>query len=263
MHKASIWVFTGVAIFFADPGQSEGANGDSIRGGTLFNQQCAFCHSNEGSGGQGPNLRGVVGRKPGATEFGYSGALKAASWVWTEGRLDRFLENPTAAVPGTSMPFAVPEAKDRADLIAYLKTLTSTATIAAPRPRQGAPNTSIFGDWHADSPGLRHRITLGDLPPPYETPSAGNPPLEVPRPPQTKPKAPDGFSVDLFADRLSAPRMIRTAPNGDLFVTETAAGRVRVLIPRENGKSTEQNTVYASGLSEPFGIAFYPQGADP
>ena len=161
------------------------------------------------------------------------------------------------------MPFAVPDKKDRTDLIAYLKTLSANPAQARAPQTPGAANTSIFGDWHMDRPGLRHRITIADLPPPFETPSANNPAREVARPAGAKPKAPDGFTVDLFAQGLSAPRIIRTAPNGDLFVAETAAGRVRVLRPSEDGKTAAKNVIYASGLSEPFGIAFYPHGPDP
>jgi glucose/arabinose dehydrogenase len=56
---------------------------------------------------------------------------------------------------------------------------------------------------------------------------------------------------------------MRAAQNGDLFVAETAAGRVRLLRPGKAGAPAAENIVYASGLSGPFGIAFYPQGPDP
>jgi glucose/arabinose dehydrogenase len=69
--------------------------------------------------------------------------------------------------------------------------------------------------------------------------------------------------VELFAQRLEAPRLIRAAPNGDLFVAETLTGRIRVLRPSEDGKSVAKSAVYASSLSDPFGIAFYPPGPEP
>jgi glucose/arabinose dehydrogenase len=128
-------------------------------------------------------------------------------------------------------------------------------------PGATGPRAPVFGDWRQDRPGLRHKITVADLPPPFKTQSAGNPPMEAGRPAGAKPKAPDGFTVTLFAEGLEAPRLIRTAPNGDLFIAETSAGAVRVLRAGEDGKPAK-NSVYASGLSEPFGIAFYP-GADP
>src|SRR5262249_32208617 len=136
----------------------------------------------------------------------------------------------------------------------------SKAVAAQAQQQEGS---SVFGDWRTDRPGLRHRLMLSDLPPPYQTPSAGNPPNWVSRPSLLKPKAPAGFTVHLFADRLSAPRTLRVAPNGDVFVAETAEGRVRVIRPSEDGKTASQNSVFASGLSEPFGIAFYPLGPEP
>jgi glucose/arabinose dehydrogenase/cytochrome c2 len=237
--------------------------GDASRGAQLFVQQCALCHTNEGSGGRGPNLRGIAGRKAAATNFNYSPALKSASWTWTDAQLDHFLENPSAAIPGTTMPVAVADEKDRADLIAYLKTLPGNAPLGSARSAAAAPADSGLGDWRGDKPRLRHRVTIAELPPPYQTSSASNAPREAPRPANMIPKAPEGFTVELFAQGLDAPRIVRAAPNGDLFVAETAAGRVRVLRPSQDGKRAAQNTVYSSSLVEPFGIAFYPPGPNP
>jgi glucose/arabinose dehydrogenase len=74
---------------------------------------------------------------------------------------------------------------------------------------------------------------------------------------------PDGFKISLFADRLSGPRIIRTAPNGDIFVVETRAGRLRVLRAADGASKPDANEVYATGLDHPFGIAFFPTGANP
>ncbi len=134
---------------------------------------------------------------------------------------------------------------------------------AQSQPPRGKSGALTYGDWRTDKPGVRHHITLNDLPPPYETRSAGNPPEEVRRPAVAMPQAPEGFTVQLFAEGLEAPRMIRSAPNGDLFVAETGAGNIRILRPSEDGKSAAKNVVYASGLSEPFGIGFYPKGPEP
>jgi glucose/arabinose dehydrogenase len=128
---------------------------------------------------------------------------------------------------------------------------------------KAAPTAFVFGDWRADRPGLRHRIRIEDLPPPYETRSASNTPQEASRPPGVRPSAPADFEVSLFAEGLDQPRTIRAAPNGDIFVAETAGGNVRVLRPSADGASVEQNALYASGLTAPFGIAFYPAGANP
>lgn len=78
------------------------------------------------------------------------------------------------------------------------------------------------------------RIAAADLPKPYATNSSDNSPKLAPRPGGAMPQAPAGFKADLFADSLQHPRLIRTAPNGDLFVAESEpgigqAGRVKVL----------------------------------
>ena len=61
---------------------------------------------------------------------------------------------------------------------------------------------------------------------------------------------------------MRRPRLIRTAPNGDLFVVETIDGRISLLRPGVDGELVKSE-VYASGLSEPFGVAFYPPGPNP
>jgi glucose/arabinose dehydrogenase len=72
-----------------------------------------------------------------------------------------------------------------------------------------------------------------------------------------------GFSVKELASGLNEPRLIRVAPNGDIFVAESRAGRIRVLRPSGGGDELSRNEIFASGLKLPFGIAFYPQGDDP
>jgi cytochrome c len=98
--------------------------GDAVAGAQVFDVRCGFCHGDGGVGGQGPSLIGVVGRKAGSVPgFSYSAALKAAGIVWTAPQLGHFLTDPAAAVPGTAMPMNVPDAKERADVIANLGTL--------------------------------------------------------------------------------------------------------------------------------------------
>jgi glucose/arabinose dehydrogenase len=121
---------------------------------------------------------------------------------------------------------------------------------------------AAYGDWRTDAPGVRRLIAPSDLPAPFATASAGNPPHDAPRTPAVLPKAPPGFVVDLFADKLALPRVLRTAPNGDLFVAESGAGRVRVF-RQDNPDAPPQSAVFAQGLKSPFGIAFYPPGPDP
>jgi hypothetical protein len=120
--------------------------------------------------------------------------------------------------------------------------------------------TAAFGDWHSDRPGTRRLIKPQDIPAPDLAQSASNRVRIVHRTDQ-KPIVPNGFEVNLFASGLDGPRLIRTAPNGDLFVAESNAGRIRVL--RANGSAAAPPSVFASGLGYPFGIAFYPPGPDP
>src|ERR1700739_634972 len=94
---------------------------------------------------------------------------------------------------------------------------------------EGATTASgPFSDYRSEAPGVEHRITVADLPPPYATRSSANAASIVPRPDNAGPKAPAGFKVELFASGLSEPRVLRKAPNGDLFVAESGAGRIRV-----------------------------------
>jgi len=85
----------------------------------------------------------------------------------------------------------------------------------------------------------------------------------VPIPTSARSQVPDGFSVEPVTSALRKPRVIREAPDGDLFVADPMSNAVRVLrIPSGGGKPA-RDEVFASGLSQPFGIAFYPLGSDP
>ncbi|HXR44135.1 MAG TPA: hypothetical protein VN759_04965, partial [Pseudolysinimonas sp.] len=98
---------------------------------------------------------------------------------------------------------------------------------AAPAAKPAGP--SPFTDYTSERTGKRVRITPADLPPPGATRSADNPPRLVKRPKGALPQAPAGFKVDLYADGLSGPRLIRVAPNGDAFVVESDDGVLRVV----------------------------------
>ena len=98
------------------------AMGEPVRGKTIF-ARCMACHSViPGQTRLGPNLAGVIGRRAGTVAgFRYSPAMQSSRLVWTRETLDRYIAAPTAVVKGTSMTFqGVPNARDRADLIAYL-----------------------------------------------------------------------------------------------------------------------------------------------
>ena len=118
----------------------------------------------------------------------------------------------------------------------------------------------------AMKPGTFRKITAADLPKPFATESVRKQADIVPRPANVWPQAAPGFKVDLYAENLKGPRLITTAPNGDLFVAETTAGQVSVFRGLGKYGKPGQVSVFATkddGLNRPFGIAFYPAGANP
>jgi len=275
------------------------------RGARVFEARCTLCHTVEPgmTGAQGPNLRGVVGRKAASTDFGYSPALTRWGKTWTPALLRTYLTDPGALVPGTTMVQKVKDPSERADLAAYLSSLKASKPTASPgvasgpgaRPDAGvsgpassAPaadagspgpfaspsggdggtggvltGAAAFGDWRTDAPGVRRHIRPEDLPAPFASSSAHNSPRLVPRPADGRPRAPQGWRVDLFAEGLEAPRQIRVAPGGDIFIAETARGRIRVLRAKDGSPAAEQRWTFADGLDGPFGMAFYPPGSAP
>ncbi len=102
------------------------AAGDATAGQALFKTKCGICHSPvAGQNRVGPSLFGVVGRPAGtAPGYNYSEANKSSGKTWDDATLDTYLTNPKALVPGTKMVFpGLPDAADRANVIAYLDTL--------------------------------------------------------------------------------------------------------------------------------------------
>jgi glucose/arabinose dehydrogenase len=120
-----------------------------------------------------------------------------------------------------------------------------------------------LGDWTTDAPGVRRRITIEDLAKPFETPSAMNNPRVAARPPGAMPRAPKGFEVSEFAAGLRNPRKAVTAPNGDIVVADSMPGRIKILRDADGDGKAELTADFATGLSRPFGIAFYPAGPNP
>ena len=271
MHPSAIARPTLLALLLATAAQAQTNDGPA-----LFQERCAVCHGEQGEGGQGPSLQGVVGRQAGSARFGYSQSLRNAGFAWTPDRLDHYLADPQAVVPGTNMAIQTQDPAARQALIAYLQTLQpgqqqrqATAAPAPEAPTIGPILTgaAAFGDWRTDAPGVRRHIQPNDLPPPYASRSASNSPDIVQRPAEAALHVPPGFTVTLFAQNLRGPRLMRTAPNGDIFVAETAAGRIRVLRAApgatQPAPQPATDTVFASGLRGPFGLAFYPPGPNP
>ncbi|HEV2362678.1 MAG TPA: PQQ-dependent sugar dehydrogenase [Caulobacteraceae bacterium] len=120
---------------------------------------------------------------------------------------------------------------------------------------------SPFDDWRADAPGVTRRYEPAQIPPPR--PSGGPEAADVVNPARIvrqikPPRAPPGFQVRLFASGLARPRALRTAPDGDVFVAETGSGRI-LYFPKDSAKAK----VFATGLSRPYGIGFWPPGPAP
>lgn len=260
----------GLGLFAAtvSPVRAAPPAADVAHGKIVFQQNCALCHAtaagSQGVGGQGPTLAGVVGRRAGSLPaFQYTGALASSGLHWAPGTLDHFLANPGALVPGTTMVVAITEPVDRRDLVAYLATLSANEDLAATNREGPGVQKHAPGDWQNDAPGVRHRVRVEELPPPYATRSAGNSPSTVARPANAALSVPPGFRVSLVASGLSRPRLLRTAPNGDIFIAETAAGRIRVLRAADGAEAPTENTVFADHLQGPFGIAFYPVTGEP
>jgi len=150
---------------------------------------------------------------------------------------------------------------------AFLSGLVFTA-FAAPFARADNPaplrtGKEAFGDWTQDAPGVRRKITVADLPPPYATPAASNGAKTVAQPEGAWPKVPSGFKVTVFARDLAEPRLLATAPNGDIFVAESSSGRVRILRDEDGDGVADVNKIFGEDLRQPFGVAFYPLGDNP
>lgn len=104
------------------------AEGDAEKGAKLARQRCRTCHELEKEEAKptGPHLIGVVGRTAGSTDYAkYSDGLKESGIVWDEEQLDAWLTNPKDVVKKTRMNFRLRKPEQRADVIAYLKTLTN------------------------------------------------------------------------------------------------------------------------------------------
>jgi glucose/arabinose dehydrogenase len=139
--------------------------------------------------------------------------------------------------------------------------ILSAIPVAAQTSGDLLEGAAAFGDWRTDNPGRRRLITPRDLPAPDRAGSVMNFVTNVRRTETQKPIVPAGFAVNLFASGLTGPRLIRVAPNGDVFAAETGAGRIVVLRP--SGEAAPKFSGFAADLFIPFGIAFYPPGPDP
>jgi glucose/arabinose dehydrogenase len=222
-------------------------------GKRLYARNCLSCHGKQGKGtGNGPSL--VDGKLD-------SVAPGEVFWFITRGSKDKGMPS------WASLPV-----RQRWQIVAFVKSTksfeTSTGTIAP------APDTTTsklkaplpkppFTDFRLEKPGAVHKITVNDLPQPYATRSADNGPDLVARPENVWPVALPGFKVGLYAAGLDNPRTLRLAPNGDIFLAETEAGRIRVFRGITPDGKPEQAAIFVNGLRHPYGLAFYPPGPNP
>jgi glucose/arabinose dehydrogenase/mono/diheme cytochrome c family protein len=223
-------------------------------GANLYAQKCSLCH---GDKGQGVANIPAVSKDP--TQSATDGAI---FWFITKGA-------PANGMPAwSSLP-----AEQRWQIVTYIKSLgkgKAPAATAKAAPDNspgtvtgGPPPTPPFTDYRFEKPGTIHKITPADLPQPYATKSANNGPRLVARPADAWPKAPAGFSVQQFATGLDNPRFIITAPNGDFFVSEPDPGDIKVFRGIASDGKAQQVETFASGLKQPYGLAFYPPGPNP
>lgn len=252
-----------LAATFAAPSIAHAA--PQAAGQTTFQNNCASCHSvdNKLSSRAGPGLFAVVGRKAASVPgYNYSAALNkagAAGKTWTREELDTFLADPAKNVPGTTMPVGISDKKARAALIDYLATLQGPAAAPAAVAKAGGDRR---GSWDDNQPGRIWHIKASELPPPFATSSAGNGPRVEARPNGSMPTVPKGFTVGVFAQDADKPRLPLRAPNGDIFLAATAKGEIHVLRSK-NGQAADGVETFATGLSRPYGMAFWPSNDNP
>jgi glucose/arabinose dehydrogenase len=167
-------------------------------------------------------------------------------------------------------------------MIKVILAATMIATVSPVFGQQVVTGQAAFADWNEQQPGIRRKITVADLPAPAPQEAVSNGPHIVPRPTAAWPVAPPGFKVTLYAggdfkptaasssqnnqppsvpaapSTFCEPRLLRTAPNGDIFMSDSRGDKIFVMRGvGPNGKAQTLST-FATGLNLPFGISFYP-----
>ncbi|WP_292949553.1 c-type cytochrome [Novosphingobium sp.] len=120
-------VLAGIALAFGPAHAPAQAAGNPVTGQALYQAKCGGCHSLDANR-IGPAHRGVVGRRIAtAPGFAYSLAIKKLPGVWTAALLDKWLQGPQKLAPGSKMFLTIPDADQRADIVAYLVANASSA----------------------------------------------------------------------------------------------------------------------------------------
>jgi glucose/arabinose dehydrogenase len=107
---------------------------------------------------------------------------------------------------------------------------------------------------------LTAQVTNGkkpQLPAPFATKSSGNPPEDTTPPQGFLPTVPQGFHVNIFAGEFKEPRWITVAPNGDIFLADSGAGKIFILRDPQHTGGAQQREVFATGVNRPYGIVFH------
>jgi len=117
------------------------------------------------------------------------------------------------------------------------------------------PATAFAAAPTGDRPGQHFLLRPSDLPKPYATPAVANNDKDIARSAGIKPDAPAGFTVSIFADHLDNARGLLTAPNGDVFLSERAAGKITLLRDSKGSGSADQRFTFIGGLNKPQGMA--------
>jgi hypothetical protein len=130
----------------------------------------------------------------------------------------------------------------------------------AAHAQQVRSGDAAMGDWREDAPGVVRHLTIEEMPKP--SPPTALPAATVPRPEDAHLSTVAGFAVEPFA-QVPGARQIRVAPNGDIFVAQQNAGVITVLRAADGATTPSQQTVFAGGLTIPYGIGFYPAGPNP
>ncbi len=134
------------------------------------------------------------------------------------------------------------------------KVAASLVIVLACSPEMQAPSLPTIA---SDALLQHHVIDLDALPPPFASKSAGNPPHVTSQPPGATLRVPPGFNVAVYASDLDNPRNVLLAPNGDVFVTETGAGRITILRDVNHDGVPDSRYTYATHLDEPYGLAIH------
>ena len=222
-------------------------------GARIYAKNCAACHGpdGQGTGNVPPLTEGPTQTVPDGEVF----------WFITTGSIKNGMP------PWNSLP-----EEQRWQIVSFVKTLKNAASTNktgappakfTPTKTTAPPPPTPYTDFRFEEPGTVRKITAETLRVPYETDTSNNGPKLVARPLDAWPKAPAGFTVQLYATGLENPRLIRTAPNGDFFLAESSSGKIKVFRGITADGKPKDTAVFATGLTRPYGIVFYPPGDNP